>query len=663
MQRDLRETPLYQEIEAAYRRFAEPGFGRVTQATDVRASPDGSAVAFRGARLDALEGQPSGRICLAAADGSGMRQVTHGPNEDSGPRWSPDGETLTFLSDRAAAGSAQLYALETGVLGEARQLAEAPGIVEHHEWSPDGARILLLVAGHGAEQTDALGSGTLGAQAELPAWVPLVESSEGEGDRRRALYVLDVASGELTEASPAEMNVWEATWCGDGAVVAIASEGAGEGAWYSAELALIDPGARGARTLRRSAVQLGWACGSPRGTHAAVIQAVCSDRVIVAGELLLVDPATGEARTVDTHGVDVTWTAWRDDERLLALGVRGLEPVALDVRAAAGTATEIWVGSGSCGASLYPSGSPLGPGQAFATVVEAWDRAPSVVLVDGDSTRTLADLAHAGTEAAREQIGERRRIRWSAPDGLEIEGFLTLPHGEPPFPTILHVHGGPIWAFQDIPPRDSALALIERGYAIFDPNVRGSTGRGSEFAARVVGDMGGGDTGDLLSGLDHLVAEGLADAGRIGIMGQSYGGFMACWLPTQDARFKAAVAWSPVTNWYSERYGSNLGPWVGDFLDGAPKRSGGQYYDRSPVLFASSDRTPTLLTAGLLDRATPPDQAIEFHNALVEQGVASDVVVYPHEGHGVHSLPALIDCTTRVVAWFERHMPARAGVD
>ena len=86
--------------------------------------------------------------------------------------------------------------------------------------------------------------------------------------------------------------------------------------------------------------------------------------------------------------------------------------------------------------------------------------------------------------------------------------------------------------------------------------------------------MGGGDVGDMLSGLDQLVADGLADAERIGIMGQSYGGFMACWLPTQDARFRAAVALSPVTDWYSERFGSNLGAWVGDFLDGEPKAVG-----------------------------------------------------------------------------------------
>jgi dipeptidyl aminopeptidase/acylaminoacyl peptidase len=659
MRRDLRETALYKEIETAHRRVAEPGFGRVTSASDVRASPDGARVAFRGSRLDKLEGQAE-RPYLRRRSGRVRHAADHArPQRGFGPRWSPDGTTLTFLSDRRAAGRTQLYALETGALGEARQLAEAPGIVEHHEWSPDGSRILLLIAGEGAEQTDALGSGTLGTKLQLPDWMPLVDSSEDAGERRRALWVLDVAGGELKAASPAELNVWEASWCGDRALVAIASKGSGEGAWYRAELALIDPDACTGRTLRRSDVQLGWVGGSPGGTYAAVVEAVCSDRLLVAGELLLIDPASGEARSVDTLGVDISWTAWRDDGRLLALGVRGLEPVALEVRAADATAGEIWVGSRACGGAYYPAGSPLGAGRAFATVVEGWDRAQAVIVVDGDSTLTVADFENAGTAARREPIAERRRVRWPAPDGLEIEGFLTLPHGEPPFPTILHVHGGPSWAFQDHPPSDRSLALIERGYAIFDPNVRGSTGRGREFAALVVGDMGGGDAGDLLAGLDHLVGEGLADPERIGIMGVSYGGFMACWLPTRDPRFRAAAAISPVSDWYSERFGSNLDTWVGDFLDGEPRPSGSQYHERSPVLFARNDRTPTLLTAGAHDRATPPTQAIEFHNALVEHGVASDVVIYPGEGHGVHSLPAVIDATTRVVAWFQLHMPVR----
>ena len=153
--------------------------------------------------------------------------------------------------------------------------------------------------------------------------------------------------------------------------------------------------------------------------------------MIVAGDLLLIDPASGDARTVDTLGVDVSWIAWRDDDRLFAIGVRGLEPVALDVRAAEHRERALGRFRRLRRRPL-PDGSPVGPGQAFAAVVEAWDRAPSVVLVDGAESTTLADLGHAGTAARRELIGDRRRVRWTAPDGLEIEGFLTLPRGEGP---------------------------------------------------------------------------------------------------------------------------------------------------------------------------------------------------------------------------------------
>ena len=394
MERDLRETPLYQEIEAAYRRLAEPGFGQITAASDVRASPDGRNVAFRGARLDALEGQPSGRICLAAADGSGMRQVTHGPNEDSGPRWSPDGATLSFLSDRREAGNAQLYALETGVLGEARRWPRRPGSSSTTSGRPTARASCCSSPGHGAEQTDALGSGTLGPKAELPDWMPLVESSEDAGERRRALYVLDVASGELTQASPDELNVWEATWCGDRAVVAIVSEGAGEGAWYDAELALIDPAARTARTLRRTDVQLGWACGSPRRDarrrDRGGLQRPHDRRRRAAAD------RPGVGRGPQRRHARRRRHLERVARRRAPARARRARPRARGARGRRGRRRrrrEIWVGSGACGGGIYPMGSPVGSGRAFAAVVEAWDSAQSVVVVDGDSSRDRSPIS------------------------------------------------------------------------------------------------------------------------------------------------------------------------------------------------------------------------------------------------------------------------------
>ena len=172
---------------------------------------------------------------------------------------------------------------------------------------------------------------------------------------------------------------------------------------------------------------------------------------------------------------------------------------------------------------------------------------------------------------------------------------------------MLNVHGGPVGAYQrGWSMRDPAVPLlVSRGYAVLHPNPRGSSGRGREFAAAVVGDMGGADTWDYLSGIDAMVERGIADPARIGTMGVSYGGFMSAWLVTQDQRFRAAVAGSPVTEWYSFTFTTNIPGWGLWFLDNAdPEATGNQVHTRSPVLHASKAGTPTLLTAGARDRCT-----------------------------------------------------------
>jgi dipeptidyl aminopeptidase/acylaminoacyl peptidase len=206
----------------------------------------------------------------------------------------------------------------------------------------------------------------------------------------------------------------------------------------------------------------------------------------------------------------------------------------------------------------------------------------------------------------------------------------------------------------------SAL-LLTRGFAFLQPNPRGSAGRGQDFAARVVGDMGGADLDDVLTGVDAAVAAGHADPDRLVLTGGSYGGFMAAWIPTRDRRFKASVSISPVTDWWSERFDSSLGAWVGDFLGGQPHEVPGEYTSRSPVLGAGNVSTPVLLTAGRHDRATPVGQAVEFYRALREQGVPTEVVVYPQEGHGVGEFPAVVDLATRTIRWFERFLPGGDG--
>jgi dipeptidyl aminopeptidase/acylaminoacyl peptidase len=249
-------------------------------------------------------------------------------------------------------------------------------------------------------------------------------------------------------------------------------------------------------------------------------------------------------------------------------------------------------------------------------------------------------------------------VTWSVSDGLEIDGFLLAPAGNGPHPMILWVHGGPVWSYQEGFPRPAISWIVSRGYAILMPNPRGSTGRGRAFLEAVIGDMGGADAGDDLAGVDAMVERGDADPERIGVTGGSYGGFMSCWLPVVDRRFKAAVAISPVTDYYSQHWNSNIGAWDSWFLGGDPEDGAPQYRERSPVFFADRVTTPTLLTAGTEDRCTPPGQAMEFYRALRARGVPVEVAIYPGEGHGVRKYPAYLDLVSRMTAWFERFMPA-----
>ena len=202
------------------------------------------------------------------------------------------------------------------------------------------------------------------------------------------------------------------------------------------------------------------------------------------------------------------------------------------------------MGAGACGGSHYPAGSPVGAGRAFATVLEGWDRAQTIAILNAGEAVTPPTSPMPAARRGASWIADRRRVRWAAPDGREIEGFLTLPRGDGPFPTILHVHGGPIWAFQDRPPGSVELGPDR-------PRLRDLRAKRARLRRAVAASSRpwSSATWAATTSLDMLAGprpcwsrEGLADPERLGIMGVSYGGFMACWLPTQDARFRAAVA-------------------------------------------------------------------------------------------------------------------------
>jgi len=663
MRKDLRESSEYAAVAEHLRRLHEPAFGRPHRVSDLVATADASRVVVTGSVYDQLEGMP--RSALYEVRDGGLHALTSGGRSARAARLAPDGATLAFLSDRAKADVFQLYLLADGQFGEAQAAPAVPGTVEFLAWSPDGTRILLGVAGLEAEVADAQGSGTVGSgESELPAWYPEVEAGTPE-DAWRSLWLYTPATGELAKVTPDGLNVWEAAWSGPGHVLAITSQQPGEDDWYSAVLSRLDLAAGEVTELLRSDVQLGLPAGSADGTRAAVVQAVCSDRWIVAGDLILLDLVTGTRCAVDTAGTDVTAIQWIDGSRLGYVGQRHLDSVAGIADAGDGplpktiTAKELASSGQSWASWFHPAGAFTSDGR-LVVIRSDYQTPQEIAIVGTGADQVLASLTHAGTDYIRSIAGSATDVSWTAPDGTVIEGIVCTPPGDGPFPLVLDIHGGPIGAYDRGWPASPAVPLlVSRGYAVLLPNPRGSSGRGQEFAAAVVGDMGGADTHDYLSGIDALVERGIADPARIGTTGVSYGGFMSAWLVTQDQRFKAAVAGSPVTEWYSFTFTTNIPRWGLWFLDHAdPEETANQVHTRSPVLHASKATTPTLLTAGARDRCTPAGQAREFYQALTSHGVDAELVIYPQEGHGVGRFPAITDYLTRLVIWFERYMPA-----
>jgi dipeptidyl aminopeptidase/acylaminoacyl peptidase len=658
MKRDIRATVLYDEAEALHRAIRQPGTGLISDAAEV--STNGTQAVFAGTLVETLKGSPPTRICLTDLATGDTRVLTFGLNVDRLPKFSPDGHHIAFLSDRHKADDFQLYLLDP-VSGAARPTPPVDGWVEYLHLSPDGGRILLGVAGRGADISGAQGAVTSRQVAQdMPSWMPTVETGD-ENYRWRRAWVYELATDSARPVSRATSNIWEAVWCGNKALAAVVSAGPGEGLWYGARLHIVETETGNDREVYTPQDQLGWPAASPSGRHLAIIEALSSDRWVVAGDLRVIEMISGKIQRVDTRGVDITYTEWRSDRELLLAGHRGFETVVGLYDAIAGTFKEVWGSRDITTSGRYASLSGLNETGDCVLVGESFLQAPEIAVIRQGEYQCVKsfDLGYADQAKAIELV---ERVNWKAPDGLDIQGWLLRPHGEGPHPLVMNVHGGPVWHWRPIwlgRVGTHVLMLIKQGYAVFFPNPRGSTGRGQDFARYVLGDMGGADTYDCLSGLDHLVERGVADAKRLGVTGGSYGGFMTAWLITQDSRFAAAVPVAPVTNQVTGHLVSNIPHFAALFLADTYTNPVGKYFQRSPIMHARKVKTPTLNICGALDRCTPPEEAVQFHNALLESNVNSVLVTYPEEGHGVRKWPAAIDYAARVVAWFEEHMPAK----
>ena len=596
--------------------------------------------------------------------------LTTGDHVDGIPRLSPDGKNLAFASDRLGSGLMSPYILELDrPLSEPRLLGDITGSVEDLQWSADGRELLVLAADAGSETGSANGGVAIARAGEDEE--PIVRRPR-EAWRRLHLLAADRDVG-AREVGPPGASVWEFDWDGVGSVAVVTSTDPTESGWYDAEVAVLDLSSRTTMAVHVPRWQVQSPALSPDGERVAFVEALQSDRGVVAGSITVVGPGASTAR-VSELDVDVSTVQWLPDGRLFWVGVAGLGTACGFLRfaeSAGGRVTaeidERWRGLATLGMVHQFAAACSQDGSQIVAAREANGEPPEVatLITEPHTAPHWLSLTEFNAPLAHRPVPDQRHVRWQSEDGLDVEGLLLTPRDAvTPLPLVVYVHGGPTNAWTSTFAHGlyagDALGLAEDGFVVLLPNPRGSTGRGDDFMQANLGDMGGGDLEDLLAGVRALVADGTVDPARVGITGASYGGFMAAWGAVRSHIFAASVAVSSVTNWLSFHLTTGVGRFDEMFLAGSPYDRDGPYLDRSPVMHAPGCAVPTLVLHGDADLCTPVGQAHELYQALAEAGCEVELAIYPRGGHDLVERDHLRDANLRTRAWFLRHLAAEA---
>jgi dipeptidyl aminopeptidase/acylaminoacyl peptidase len=621
---------------------ASPALGQpLHQYADVALSPDGTRIAAIESEAEAnAPTTPHGHVVVRAA-ATGAVLASFDPCARciySGPSFAGDGR-LVFVAREGATSRLMLAGKAPSVLATIDGLAEDP------RFSPDGAHIALLV--------------TVGARKErgaTQAGVRQVGEIGAENDEQR-IAVLAAGGGEVIPVSPPDRYVYEYDWAPDGrGFVATSALGNGDNNWWVAELDAIDAGTGAVRRIAAPPMQMNFPRVSPDGRTVAFIGGLMSDFGSVGGDVYVVPVAGGSPRDLTPE--------YRGSFTSLLWGPAGLAGSALigdrvaivPLDPARGPGTPLW----SAPAAIAAADAKFARSENGATVAMTLQDHEHPPAVYAGPVARPRQVTHDNDGWA--SLVSARSINWrSGP--YTVQGWLLAPRGASAgakAPMVTVVHGGP--ASATLPGfvwEGSSADLIRAGYYLFYPNPRGSYGQGEAFTRANMRDFGGGDLKDILAGIDAAERAAPIDDARLGLMGGSYGGFMAMWANTRTDRFKAIVAGAGISDWISY-YGTNgIDQWMIPFLGKSVYEDPAPYWQMSAVRTIAQAKTPTFIYVGERDIEVPPTQSVEYWHALRAMDVPASLVIYPGEGHRLRAPENMIDVRRRTVAWFDRWLGRR----
>jgi dipeptidyl aminopeptidase/acylaminoacyl peptidase len=635
-------------------------FARLRDVGAPQLSPDGERIAYTVSTADLLRDKHVTDIWMTNWRDGSERQLTLTPDNETDPRWSPDGRWLAFLSTRRDDKEhSQLWILNMAG-GEGEKITSLPGAVEDYAISPDGQRVALVVSD--PEDDKPL---VESAKTDKPIVIDRFYFKEDItgylGKTRRHLYLLDLKTRETQLLTPGNFNEALPTWSPDGGTLAFVSKRSSDpdrnetfGIYLMAPAAGAAP--RLLATYQGEGQDTDWASPplwSPDGRQIAFVAGGDPKLLYYAVHgLAVVDVANGRVRSL-TKQLDrnVDHPHWsRDGRSLFAILEDDTTTQLIEVSLRDGAVRQLTQGGHELSGLDFA-------GKDRIALLRSQPQYPAEVFAFENGrlrqlTRQNADLLAQVRLTAVEPTVARSR------DGTSISGFVVKPvdylAGQR-YPAILHIHGGPVSQFSHSFSFEWQL-LAANGYVVVAANPRGSSGRGEAFSKAIFADWGNLDAQDVIAHVDLAIANGLADPARLGVGGWSYGGMLTNYVIAQDTRFKAATSGASISNilagygtdMYIREYETELGP---------PWQDTATWEKLSfPFLHADRIRTPTLFLCASLDFNVPLLNSEQMYQALRSQNVATQLIIYPGENHHLTRLSYIRDRLERYLGWYARFL-------
>ena len=586
-------------------------------------SPDGSWVLFSKSELDWEENERTTTWWKVPSDGSEEPWQFIGEDGGNSFQFSPDGTWLSFT--RSVDEKRQLFIMRTNG-GEAVQLSDHETAVGAYQWREDSSQI-VFVASHMRSDEE---------ERERKAGSDAIFVDEGPNGQTTGewndLWSLDVVTKEERRLTESDHRIGSFSVSPNGRRIVFAARTENRrNQGNRSEVHLLDLDTGEIRQLTENRAPEGRLTWAPDGRRFAYEAPSDGEWELRLDKIWVMDVESGDRTLVsgafDGNIREFVWGA--DASSILFSGLRGTNTNLYRLELGTGRVEQITDHVGSLAPSSFSSDRSM-----MAYVVQDWDTPPDVWAgpTNGRAGHQLTDAnPWIGTELV---MGESRLIRWESRDGLEIEGILTVPAGmSRDLPLLLHIHGGPAGVFTNtFNPRAHVWAGL--GYAQLSPNVRGSSGYTDELLRGNMNDIGGGDYWDLMTGVDAVIEQGIADEDQLGVRGWSYGGILGGWTITQTDRFKGASVGAMVADWTSEYgpgFNHDVSLW---YIGGTPWENPEEWRYRSALTHVANITTPTLILHGMNDRTDTEPQSMMFFQALRDQDKTVRYIRFPREPHG-----------------------------